>query len=116
MRMTRSDLPERGGAVEGNEAAMLCIERMRHAERDGLRRRALEEPIESVQGLGLLAQLRTHRPMDGGRTRPVCDLVKDGRIAVADDELFDSRGRDSQQAVPAPRENDGFRLGAQRLL
>ena len=56
----------------------------------------------------ILSELRTHRPMDRGDACPPPELVQDGRVAVADDELLrdapSSRG-EAQQAVAAAGED-----------
>ena len=87
----------------------------------GDRRRELteEQRLEALELAGFLAELRTHRAVNGGQAGPAPLLVEDGGVAVADEQLARDGaqvGGEAQDAVAAAGEDQGFGVAAEGVL
>src|SRR5712664_728810 len=87
----------------------------------GDRRRELaeEQRLEALELAGILAELRTHRAVNGGQAGPAALLVEDGGVAVADEQLLRDGvqvGGEAQDAVAAPGEDQRLGVAAEGVL
>src|SRR5207237_2586353 len=86
---------------------------------EGTERFAEEERPQALERGGILAELRAHRAVDRRHPLAPPDLVEDGRVAVADQELarepFQLAG-EAEKAVSAAREDQRLGVAAKRRL
>src|SRR6266850_241019 len=86
---------------------------------DRRRELAEEQRLEAVELAGILAELRAHRAVDGGHARPAPELMEDGGVAVADEQLARDGaqvGGEAQDAVAAAGEDQRFSVAAEGVL
>src|SRR6267143_402204 len=118
---------ERSAAHGGESGEVAAGERSfratgaRGAGGPGDRRRKLaeEQRLEAVELAGILAELRTHRAVDGGHAGPAPLLVEDGGVAVADEQLLRDGvqvGGEAQDAVATAGEDQRFGVAAEGVL
>src|SRR5882762_8384434 len=84
--------------------------------RDRRRELAEEQCLEALELAGVLAELRAHRAVDGGNAGPAPQLVEDGGVAVADEQLARDGaqvGGEAQDAVASSREDQRFGVAAE---
>src|SRR5467141_2323460 len=87
--------------------------------RDRRRELAEEQCLEALELAGFLAELRTHGTVDGGNAGPAPQLVEDGGVAVADEQLARDGaqvGGEAQDAVAAAGEDQRFGVAAEGFL
>src|SRR6267143_59878 len=118
---------ERGAAHGGESSEVAASERSFRATSasgaggPGDRRRELaeEQRLEAVELAGILAELRTHRAVNGGQAGPAPLLVEDGGVAVADEQLLRDGAQvagEAQDAVAAPGEDQRLGVAAEGVL
>src|SRR5882672_4459825 len=118
---------QRGAAHGGESGEVAAGERTFRATSasraggPGDRRRELaeEQRLEALELAGFLAELRTHRAMDGGHAGPAPELVEDGGVAVADEQLARDGaqvGGEAQDAVAAAGEDQRLGVAAEGVL
>src|SRR2546427_2110362 len=86
---------------------------------EGTDRLVEEERTQALESGGILAELRAHRTVDRRHALAPPELVEDGRVAVADQELaresFQLAG-EAEKAVSAAREDQRLGVAAERGL
>src|SRR2546422_5614145 len=86
---------------------------------EGTDRLVEEERPQALESGGILAELRAHRAVDRRHPLAPPELVEDGRVAVADQELarepFQLAG-EAEKAVSAAREDQRLGVAAKRRL
>ena len=98
-----------------------CAPSVRGARRPGERtdRFVEQQRSQALESGRILAELRAHRAVDRRHSLAPPELVEDGRIAIADQELaresFQLAG-EAEEAVSAAREDERLGVAAERRL